>query len=195
MHLCGYRRVLTQQGVGGCGDGRHGRDAISWVQERILIRRTAILALVVLLGSTIALGGVTGSISGIVRDAAGAVVPGATVTVTSNETGIQRVVATETNGGYSFLALPVGTYVITVRKNGFKEYEQTGIAIDANSAVRVDARLELGTVHEEVRVSGTAVRVETTNTQMGEVIGSSKMTSLPLPSPMWTPDDRPERGH
>ena len=180
MHLCGYRRVLTQQGVGGCGDGRQGRDAISWVQERILIRRTAILALVVLLGSTIALGGVTGSISGIVRDAAGAVVPGATVTVTSNETGIQRVVATETNGGYSFLALPVGTYVITVRKNGFKEYEQTGIAIDANSAVRVDARLELGTVHEEVRVSGTAVRVETTNTQMGEVIGSSKMTSLPL---------------
>ena len=104
----------------------------------------------------------------------------------SAETGIRREVVTDQKGFYSFLALPVGTYAISVHKNGFKEFRQTGIAIDANSAVTVDARLQVGSVHEEVTVSSTAVRVETTNTQMGEVIGSSKMESLPLDGRSYT---------
>jgi len=124
--------------------------------------------------------GVTGSISGIVNDKSDAVIAGAEVTARSIETGIERTVVTDQKGFYSFLALPVGTYTITVRKGGFKEFHQTGVSIDANSAVRVDARLEVGGVHEEMTVSSSAVRVETTNTQMGEVIGSAKMESLPL---------------
>ena len=145
-----------------------------------MTRRNRALAFLILFASTSSLASVTGSIGGTISDATGAVVPGATVTAISNETGIQRVVVTDQNGFYSFLALPVGTYAISVRKNGFKEYQQTGVAIDANSAVRVDVRLQVGAIQEEVTVSGTAVRVETTNTQMGEVIGSTKMTSLPL---------------
>jgi hypothetical protein len=124
--------------------------------------------------------GVTGSISGIVTDKSEAVIAGAEVTARNLETGIQRVVITDQKGFYSFLALPVGTYVISVHKSGFKEFRQTTIAIDANSAVRVDARLQVGGVHEEMTVSSSSVRVETTNTQMGEVIGSTKMESLPL---------------
>jgi len=124
--------------------------------------------------------GVTGSISGIVTDESGAVVVGAEITARGIETGMQRLVHTDDKGFYSFLALPVGTYTVSVRKNGFKEFHQTSIAIDANSAVRMDARLQVGGVHEEMTVSSSAVRVETTNTQMGEVIGSAKMQSLPL---------------
>ncbi|SPF48893.1 conserved exported hypothetical protein [Candidatus Sulfotelmatobacter kueseliae] len=123
---------------------------------------------------------VTGSISGIVTDESGAVIAQAEITARGLETGIERSVHTDEKGFYSFLALPVGTYTVSVRKTGFKEFHQTGIAISANSAVRVDARLQVGGVHEEVTISSSAVRVETTNTQMGEVIGSTKMESLPL---------------
>src|SRR6202522_963720 len=133
-----------------------------------------------LLSFQVAHAGVTGSISGIVTDKSDAVVAGAEVTARSVETGIDSVVVTDQKGSYSFLALPVGTYTIRVRKDGFKEFHRTGIAIDANSAVRADARLQVGSVHEEMTVSSDTVRVETANTQMGEVIGSTKMTSLPL---------------
>jgi len=146
----------------------------------ITLNRVLAFVLLLLLGSGVALAGVTGSIEGTVSDPAGAVVPGATVIAASNDTGIQRTVMTDQKGFYSFLALPVGTYNVTIRKDGFKEFQQTSIVIDANSAVRVDARLQVGAVHEEVTVSSAAVRVETTNTQMGEVIGAVKMESLPL---------------
>jgi len=145
-----------------------------------LAGRNRAFAVLILVASTIATASVTGTIVGTVSDPSGAVVVGATVTALSAETGIQRAVVTDQKGFYSFLALPVGTYAIRVHKNGFKEFQQIGIAIDANSALTVDARLQVGGVHEEVIVSSTAVRVETTNTQMGEVIGSSKMESLPL---------------
>jgi len=151
-----------------------------------LTRRNRVLAFLILFASTSAVASVTGAIVGTVSDPGGAVVVGATVAALSAETGIRREVVTDQKGFYSFLALPVGTYAISVHKNGFKEFRQTGIAIDANSAVTVDARLQVGSVHEEVTVSSTAVRVETTNTQMGEVIGSSKMESLPLDGRSYT---------
>ncbi len=151
-----------------------------------MTRRNRALVFLILFASTSAVASVTGAIVGTVSDPGGAVVVGATVTALSAETGIRREVVTDQKGFYSFLALPVGTYAISVRKNGFKEFRQTAIAIDANSALTVDARLQVGSVHEEVTVSSTAVRVETTNTQMGEVIGSSKMESLPLDGRSYT---------
>jgi hypothetical protein len=130
--------------------------------------------------TTTAVASVTGSISGTVSDPAGAVIPGASVTAMDNRTGVLHEVVTDQKGFYSFLALPVGTYAIGVRKAGFKEARETGIVIDANSAVRFDVRLQVGAIVEHLTVSSGPVQVETTNTQMGEVIGSSKMESLPL---------------
>jgi hypothetical protein len=124
--------------------------------------------------------GVTGSIVGTVSDPTGAVVMGATVTATNTETKMEWQVITDQKGFYSFLALPVGTYTVSVRGSGFEEFQQIGIAVDANSAIRLGVNLQIGDVHEQVSVSSTPVSVETTNTQMGEVIGSSKMQSLPL---------------
>ncbi len=150
---------------------RHRR-AIAWLM--------LLIGLFCFFGIQSASAGVTGSISGVVIDKSDAVIAGAEVTAHNVETGIQRVVVTDPKGFYSFLALPVGNYDISVHKPGFKEFRQTAVAIDANSAVRVDARLQVGGVHEEMTVSSSSVRVETTNTQMGEVIGSTKMESLPL---------------
>src|SRR6202044_2087158 len=94
--------------------------------------------------------GVTGSVSGIVTDESGAVVPGAEITARAIATGLQRSVHTDEKGFYSFLALPVGTYTVRVHKDGFKEFQQTNITVDANSAVRIDARLQVGGIHEEM---------------------------------------------
>ena len=125
-------------------------------------------------------GSVTGSISGTVRDPSGAVVPGVSVTALNTETAIKQTVSTDAQGFYAFPSLPVGHYEIDIQKSGFRDYRQTGLVIDVNTALRVDATLEVGAATQQITVSSSAFQVETTSTQMGEVIGSTKMLDLPL---------------
>ena len=122
----------------------------------------------------------TGSISGIVHDASGAVVPGAEVIALNTGTGVKRTVTTDAQGFYSFQSLPVGTYEIDVSKNGFTRYRQTGLVLDVTSALTVDARLEVGEIKAEVNVSSAALHVDTTSTRTGEVITDATMTAVPL---------------
>lgn len=124
--------------------------------------------------------GVGGSVSGTVKDASNAVVPGATVEATNVDTGVQQQVATNDQGFYSFPDLPVGRYNISIEKAGFKPYRRTGIAIDANSSVIVDAAVEIGEQAQAVTVKESAVHAETSDTQMGEVLSGTKMTAVPL---------------
>ena len=133
-----------------------------------------------LLSGTAALASITGSISGIVTDPSSAVVAGVAVKATNVQTGVEQTTTTDAKGFYSFPALPIGTYTIRVHKEGFSNFEQQNIVIDANSVVRADAKLQVGGIQQQVTVSSTAVQVETTNTQMGEVITGSSMTSIPL---------------
>ena len=113
-------------------------------------------------------------------DASGGVVAKATVTATNTDTGINQSVATDDKGFYSFPDLPVGHYDLEVASGGFRPYRRTGIAIDANSALTIDAALQVGERSDVVTVVENRVRVETTSTQMGEVITSAQMTSVPL---------------
>ena len=124
--------------------------------------------------------GVGGSVSGTVNDASGAVIPGAVSKAANLETGIERQVTTDARGFYSFLGLPVGRYDILIEKPGFKSYRRRGIVIDANSALVVDAALEVGERAESVTVNESAVHAETSDTQMGEVITGAQMTAVPL---------------
>ena len=112
----------------------------------------------------------TGSISGVVRDASAAAVPGAEVVALNTGTGVRRTVTTNAEGFYLFEALPLGTYDVDVNKTGFKGYRETGLVVNVNSALVVDARLDVGEVKQQVSVSSTAVHVDTTSTRMGEVI-------------------------
>ena len=121
-----------------------------------------------------------GSISGTVKDASDAIVPNAAVKATNIATNVQRQVATNDRGFYSFPDLPVGRYNITIRKPGFRLYQRSGIMIDTNSSVGVDAVLQVGEQTQAVIVNETAVRAETSDTQMGEVISGAKMVSVPL---------------
>ena len=122
------------------------------------IRKTLLSVLCMLcLGAGLAWADITGSISGIVTDSSGSVIPGATVTATNTQTGIRSVVKTDQKGFYSFPSLAVGTYDLRVEQKGFKEFEKQGIVIEVNSAIRADVQVEVGTVAEKVTVSTDAV--------------------------------------
>ena len=90
-------------------------------------------------------GSVTGSISGTVSDSSGAIIPGASVAALNVGTGVKQLTKTNAQGFYSFPALPAGHYNLTIQVQGFKEYVETGLVLDVNTALRVDAALQVGT--------------------------------------------------
>jgi hypothetical protein len=124
--------------------------------------------------------GVGGSVSGTVNDSSGAVVTRADVAVINTDTGIRQAAMTDDKGLYSFPSLVVGHYTLEVRAAGFRPYRRAGIVIDANSALTIDAVLEVGERSDAVTVIENSVHVETTSTQMGEVISGTQMTAVPL---------------
>ena len=138
------------------------------------------VAFILLAGTLTAWASITGSISGVVTDPSGAVIPSVQVTAVNTGTGLRLSVVTDSKGFYEFPALAVGTYELNVQQTGFKAFHQTGLVIDANSALVVDVKLTLGAAQQEVTISSTAVHVETSSTQMGEVIESNKITAVPL---------------
>jgi len=144
------------------------------------VRSLACALLIALSGCLAVWGAVTGRISGTVKDPTGAVVPNAQITALETQTGIKNSTVTDSAGFYSFPSLPVGHYDLEVRTGGFKDFKQTGLVLDVNTALTVDIPLELGEASQEVTVNAAAVQVETTNTQMGEVINDTKMTTVPL---------------
>ncbi len=140
----------------------------------------AVLALA-LFGAVSVWAAITGSISGIVTDPSGAVVPGVTITATSVSTNVRSVVVTDGKGFYNLPALSVDTYDVTIsHPAGFGDYKQSGVKIDANSAVRIDISLQVADVTNTVSVKSDALQVETQSTQNGVVIEGAKVTSVPL---------------
>src|SRR5687767_9166058 len=94
-----------------------------------------------------------GSIVGNVRDASGAVLPGATVVVTHDETKSTRETASDAAGAYRFSTVLPGTYTIVVTMAGFQPFRRGGVPVTLNSVARVDAALGVGALQENVTVS------------------------------------------
>ncbi len=124
--------------------------------------------------------GAGGSVSGTVKDVSGAVVASASVRATNVATGVQHKVATNSQGYYFFPDIPVGRYDLVIQAAGFQPHQRTGITVNANSAVAVDAVLQVGGPTQAISVSESAAHVETSDTQMGEVISGTKMAAVPL---------------
>ncbi len=124
---------------------------------------------------------VTGAILGVVTDPSGAAVPGAAVTLRNPNTGLERKAATDTTGSYEFLKVPVGeNYSVEVGATGFQKSTQSGITLLVNQNYRADFQLVVGAATQVVEVSATAAQIESTSTQLGDVIEDKKMTTLPL---------------
>ncbi len=138
-----------------------------------------IIALLALLGTSLwASDG--GTLAGTITDPAGDAVPGARIAATEAATGVRQAVTTDGRGFYSFQSLPVGRYDVDVDAAGFKPLRRTGVVIDVSSKVVIDASLLLGERTDTVTVSESSVHVETADTQIGQVITSTQMTTVPL---------------
>ena len=122
----------------------------------------------------------SGSIVGAVRDASGAVVIGATVTVRNTETGIAHVVKSNSEGQYVVTLLQPGTYSVTVERQGFKKAVQPAFKLDVNQTARVDITLAVGSVSESVEVTAAEPLVESQTSSLGQVVEETRVHSLPL---------------
>ncbi len=146
-----------------------------------IISRTGLLTVAIaFIGTSIAWAAITGSISGVVTDPTGQVVRGVTVVATSISTNVQHTTVTDSEGFYSFPTLNVDIYNVTASEPGFRNFLETAVKIDTNSAVRIDIKLELGAVSNTVTVKSDVLQVETQSSQMGVVIEGSKIVSMPL---------------
>jgi hypothetical protein len=125
-------------------------------------------------------GQATGSFSGSVLDKSGSGVVEATVTATSQETGLFRDGKTDNAGHYLIPLLPVGTYTVRVDSTGFQSAESKDLRLQVNEARELNFSLVPGTVVTTVNVTGDAVAVETGNPSLGQVITSQQVSQLPL---------------
>jgi hypothetical protein len=149
-----------------------------WFRRSYLI--VSISTLFTFFGAIAARADVTGSINGVVRDRAQAVVVGAKVTIINVQTNLSQEVTSASDGSYHFLALPAGNYRLTATAAGFRPYTATDITVQVNDQLHLDITLDVGAVSEHVEVSANVAHVETENTQLGDVIDSQKMLNLPL---------------
>ena len=97
-----------------------------------------------------------GQISGTIKDAQGAVVPGVTVTVTNLDTQAARTTVTDATGFYTFPNLPPGKYDVAAELSGFKKALRQNVTLDAASSQTIEFALETGAVTESVTVTATA---------------------------------------
>jgi hypothetical protein len=122
----------------------------------------------------------TSELSGTVRDNTGAVVPGASVTLTNEQTGVTYKQRTTDSGLYSFPALPVGSYTVTVEMQGFKTARLSKNTLVVNTPLTVDAVLQVGEMIDVISVEAKAELLQTSNATVGNVVTSEAVSGLPL---------------
>jgi len=122
----------------------------------------------------------SGKIVGTVKDASGAIVPSATVTVTETQTSVVRKTTTDSGGEFVATELKPGTYTVAVEREGFKTAVQTAFKLDVNQVVRVDFALIVGLVSEHVVVTAAEPLVESETSSIGQVIEEQRVHELPL---------------
>ena len=122
----------------------------------------------------------TGTITGTVTDASGAVVSSAAITVTNVGTGIQTSLAASQGGDFVASALPFGTYVVTVHASGFAESKSQEIRLNVGATVHVNLTLAVATAQESVRVTGTLTTVDTSSSTTGTTLDTNQIANLPI---------------
>lgn len=123
-----------------------------------------------------------GSVVGTVEDPSGSVVPGAAVSLVNTETGVTRDVQADDQGRYNLVNVSAGTYNLVVTAPGFRTTTRTGIVVTINTVTRLNARLEVGQVSEQVTVSATAAALQTDRTDTRAEINAKAVVELPLPA-------------
>jgi hypothetical protein len=139
---------------------------------------TAILSLAAI---TFAQGIVTGTITGVVQDSAGAVIANAKVTATQVETNRVFTTQSSTAGVIQLRDLPIGTYNLAIESGGFRRFESRGVGVEVGKETSLGTvKMEIGSTAEAVTVEGTAPLVEATTDQISETFAAQKVTDLPM---------------
>ena len=147
---------------------------------QIMTKRIAILFLSALMATAaVRAQAPTGTIAGVVTDAAGAALAGARVIITSRTTGLIRQYLTSEDGDYSAASLPSGEYQITAEATGFSPQKQAA-TVEAGTTTRVDLPLQVGAVSEQVAVNTAAPRVQYEQHQVSGLVRREQIEDLPL---------------
>jgi Carboxypeptidase regulatory-like domain len=120
-----------------------------------------------------------GTLVGTVTDASGLAVPGAAVTVTQSETNQSRETTTTDTGSYNIPNLAPGTYRVDVTLAGFQPFSARGVVVPQGVAVRVDGKLNVGTLQEAIVVSGTAAVLQTESAAVQARMTSEQLENVP----------------
>lgn len=121
-----------------------------------------------------------GTITGAVSDSSGAVVPGATVTITNTATNTATTLTTNQTGSYTAPSLAAGTYDVRIEAGGFRPSEEKGLVLNAATTVRADATLEVGASKQAVEVQASAVQLHTEDAKSSVTISNKLVNDLPL---------------
>ncbi len=149
-------------------------------RNSFLFRVFSVVFILMLATGTLQAQQTSGSVVGTVTDNTGAVVSGATVTLTDVDTGDHRTATTNSNGDYQFVNLIPGNYKVDIENTGFKRFIRTNVVVQVQGSTRVDAALELGNVSETVQVTSQAPLLETQQATVGQVVAGRAVTELPL---------------
>jgi len=122
-----------------------------------------------------------GTLTGTVKDASGALIPGAAVNLKETNTGSNYATKATAEGLFSFSELPPGTYALTVTAPGFESYVQSGIGVDVGSTSTVNAALKVGAESASVTVNSDASHLQTESSDVGFTMTPQVLASLPLP--------------
>ncbi|MBF8299658.1 MAG: Outer rane receptor for ferrienterochelin and colicin [Acidobacteria bacterium] len=122
----------------------------------------------------------TGTIQGVVTDNQGGVVPGATTTVRNIDTNVRRSAATNAEGAYRFLNMPVGNYELTVELTGFSRYVRSGLTLALNQTAVVDVEIRPAALTEVVEVRADAPLLNTRNAEVGVRFDTMRVAELPV---------------
>ena len=121
-----------------------------------------------------------GSIVGIVKDAQGATVPGATVTIVNKDNNLTRDTVTNAEGAYSLINVPPGPYDVKISLQGFREGVRSNVPVTIGQISRIDVSLEVGTVSETVTVASEAQLLQTDKADVSTELKSAELTAMPL---------------
>jgi len=130
------------------------------MKREVITRRLTGFLLFVMFSGVLAQAQVTtGTVSGTVTDASGAVLPGAKIVILNEGTGVSRAVTADASGRYTAPSLGVGKYRVTASAEGFQSQVRTGIELTVGGSVVVDLKLAVGSVTQSVEVTGEAALV------------------------------------
>jgi carboxypeptidase family protein/TonB-dependent receptor-like protein len=145
--------------------------------------RASLLVLIFLLGAGIPRASAqfdTATVVGTVKDASGATVPDAKVTLTNTETGVSVVRTTAADGNYEFATVRPGIYIVSAEKSGFSMALMDNVQVQVAARLRVDLQMLVGQLSERVVVTAVSPLVQTDTSQRSQVITSTQIQELPL---------------